>query len=249
MTNRLPRYLSYKNSGVDWLGLVPDHWVVLPSKFVIHDFISGGTPDSGNETFWTTDNRGIPWVSIGDMTKGFIIRTTEKFITELGLENKHLQILPPGTLLYSMYASIGKVALLDIPAATNQAILGIIPGPNLTRSFLAYWYMSIEDKIRQITNSNTQDNLNANKVKNIPIFLPPIPEQVNITRFLNRETARIDTLISKYKQLIELLQEKRSSLISRVVTSGLNPNILSKESGVEWIRMMPKRSNVKGEVL
>ncbi len=95
----------------------------------LHRLLSGGTPDSGNETYWSEDDKGTPWVAIGDMTKADVVRRTEKSVSPLGLSVKKLPVLPVGTLLYSIYASLGKVAVLGIEATTNQAILEIIPDP------------------------------------------------------------------------------------------------------------------------
>ncbi len=238
-------YPKYKDSGVEWQGKVPEHWIVSRLKFCINDFVAGGTPESGNATFWSTDETGIPWVAISDMSKGGIISSTEKRITEAGFASKSLRILPPPTLLYSMYASLGKVAILGISAVTNQAILGLVISEKLLdMDYLKYWLEYSEQHIAKLSSSNTQDNLNAEKVKNINLFQPIIPEQRSIANFLDRETAKIDALISKKEQLIELLQEKRAALISHAVTKGLDPSVPMKDSGVEWLGEIPEHWNI-----
>ena len=82
-------------------------------------------------------------------------------------------------------------------------------------------------------------------IGNLPALLPEAEEQTAIATFLDRETARIDALIAKKQRLIELLQEKRSALISQVVTKGLDPGVPMKDSGVEWMGEIPAHWEVK----
>ena len=146
-----------------------------------------------------------------------------------------------------MYASLGKVALLETEAAINQAILGIVPRENeVLRDYLRWWFEFMQAHVRMLSSSNTQDNLSAEKVRNMPIVLPiAIKEQHAIAGFLDRETAKIDALVARKEQLIELLQEKRTGLITRAVTRGLDPNVPMKDSGVEWLGEIPAHWEVK----
>jgi type I restriction enzyme S subunit len=140
-----------------------------------------------------------------------------------------------------MYASLGKVAVLAMPAATNQAILGVVPDDRrLEATFLRWWLESLEPHVRQFSSSNTQDNLNAETVRNMPLYLPSMFEQRKIADFLDRETERIDALVAKKEHLIELLQEKRTALISHAVTKGLDADAPMKDSGIEWLGEVPE---------
>ena len=141
-----------------------------------------------------------------------------------------------------MYASLGKVALLETEAAINQAILGIVPRENeVLRDYLRWWFEFMQAHVRMLSSSNTQDNLSAEKVRNMPIVLPiAIKEQHAIAGFLDRETAKIDALVARKERLIELLQEKRTAVITRAVTQGLDPNVPMKNSGVEWLGEVPE---------
>lgn len=233
-------YPEYKNSGVEWLGDIPVGWTLTKLKYCVQELVPGGTPDSGKDDYWSNDGNGTSWVAISDMTKGFVITNTAKRVTDEGLNSKNLRVLPPGTLLYSIYASLGKVAVLAIPAVTNQAILGIIPKSEyVVQEFLARWFQHIEPNIAQLSSSNTQDNLNTEKVKNIQIFIPTIEEQQAIAAFLDRETEKIDALIEKKQRLISLLEEKRAAIISHAVTKGLNPDGPMEDLGVEWLGEIP----------
>lgn len=233
-------YPAYKDSGVEWLGGIPAHWEVKRLKNCVERLESGGTPESDNFEYWTDDRSGIPWVAISDMTRSFNVRDTAKRLTEQGLCSKRLRVLPSGTLLYSMYASLGKVALLEIDAVVNQAILGLVTRDEyVSRAFLRWWLEFMQSHVQLLSSSNTQDNLNADKVRKMPVFVPGPAEQRAIAAFLDRETARIDALVAKKERLIELLQEKRIALITRTVTKGLDPTVPLRDSGVEWLGEIP----------
>jgi type I restriction enzyme S subunit len=96
------------------------------------------------------------------------------------------------------------------------------------------------------SNATTIDVIYSETMSNLLLAIPPLPEMAFLAGFLNRETARIDTLIAKQERLIELLQEKRQALISRAVTKGLNPDAAMKPSGVDWLGDVPAHWEVKG---
>jgi|LakMenEpi03Aug12_release.lakeMendotaPanAssembly.Ray.scaffolds.fasta_scaffold56942_7 type I restriction enzyme S subunit len=242
-----PRYPAYKPSGVEWLGEVPEHWEFKKLKHCILRLGSGGTPESSNPEFWADDDSedSIPWVAIGDMSAVSRVTSTAKSLTPFGLSSKNLEIFPSGSLLYSIYASLGKVAILGMDAAFNQAILAILPNTQcVSQPFLRCWLESLERHLEYYASSNTQANLNAAKVLSYPVSVPSLPEQRAIATFLDRETAKIDALIAEQQRLIELLQEKRQAVISHAVTKGLHPDAPMKDSGVEWLGEVPEHWTV-----
>ena len=244
---KLKPYPKYKESGVQWIGKIPESWKNFRLKHVVNEFISGGTPSSDNDKFWTQeDEDGINWVAIADMTNHEFIEETNKKITTEGLADKGLRILQKGTLIYSIFASLGKVSILKIDATTNQAILGLIPSKRIHNRFLKYYLISLEETIIALSNANTQNNLNSTIVKNIDMALPlDIKEQNFVSNFIENKLSQLNQTIEKDKQLIELLKEKRTALINHVVTKGLNPKAMMKESGIEWIGKVPEGWEVK----
>lgn len=241
---RYRTYPAYKDSGVEWLGEVPAHWVGCRLKHALAEMDSGGTPDTSNLDYWTDGDDGVPWVAIGDMSGVDVVSETSKAVSSLGIRDKGLHIFPKGTLLFSMYASLGHVAELAMPATTNQAILGMVPGSGINQSFLKRWLQFLQPYLLESASSNTQANLNAEKVRNLPFVKVNELEQTTIAAFLDRETAKLDTLIARQEKLIELLQEKRQALISHAVTKGLNPDAPMKDSGVEWLGEVPAHWDV-----
>lgn len=200
-----------------WLGAVADGIRVGRLKHVLSALRSGGTPESGNPTFWAEN--GTPWVAISDMSGTERVESTSKFVTSAGIADKRLEVLQPGTLLYSMYASLGHVSELAIPATTNQAILGLSFAGTVYRRY-AFWQLkALQPYVVESASSNTQDNLNAEKVRNLPFAIPPVAQQERIANFLDEQTARIDALIAEKERLIELLAEQRLSVSERVIAT------------------------------
>jgi type I restriction enzyme S subunit len=242
---KYPPYPRYKPSGVEWLGETPEHWEVEPLKYALSEVVSGGTPEISNESYWEYgDDPGLNWVAIVDMTRAFRIFSTERKITPAGQASKGLRIMPPGTLLYSMYASLGKVAVLEVPAAFNQAILALLPREGrLLPKYLRFWLANCEPHLELFASSNTQDNLNAAKVRQMALFTPPIDEQRAIATFLEIQTSKLDTLIAKKRELNERLAEKRTVLISQTVTRGLPPTPPARLGSILAPSSSPPASN------
>ena len=248
-------YPHYRHSGVEWLGDIPDHWGVRRLGTALAETVGGGTPDTANEAYWADeDDEGLPWVAISDMSAGGKVATTAKRITPLGRASARLRLLPAGTIIYSMYASVGAVARLGISAATNQAILGLVPEETVESSFLYWWLASVRNPVLALTRDNTQSNLNAETVRKIPLVLPSLDEQQAIAAFLDRQTERIDALVAKKRRLLERLDEYRTALITRTVTRGLPPEAARaagidpsprlKPSGVAWLGEVPEHWDV-----
>lgn len=236
-------YEEYKNSGVQWIGKVPEHWVVSRLKYFCEPLKSGGTPKSDDSRFYAAE--GTPWVAIADMSSTPLIIDTAKHLTEKGIADKNLNIFPSGTILYSIYATLGKVSELAVPACINQAVLAINPDKRYCKTYFKYCLTAQEQYVYSLSNGNTQNNLNAEKVANFYMVLPPLIEQQAIASFLDAKTKPIDDIIAKREKQIELLEEMKSAIISRAVTKGLNPSAKMKDSGIEWIGEIPDHWDVK----
>jgi type I restriction enzyme S subunit len=148
------------------------------------------------------------------MTAQPLVQRTERRVTLEGIASKHLPVGEKGTVLFAMYASVGTVSVLDTEASWNQAILGMEPVPSLAdRRFLVYWLLSLRPRLQEYFRSNTQDNLNAEQVGNLPYPVLPVAKQRVIADFLDAETARIDALIEKKRRMIELSDERFAAYV------------------------------------
>ncbi|HEC1736968.1 TPA: restriction endonuclease subunit S [Campylobacter coli] len=179
----------------------------------IAEISSGGTPSRNKKEYW--DNGTIPWVKIKDIKEKFI-STTEEFITEDGLKNSSAKLFKKGTLLYSIFATLGEVAILDIDATTNQAIAGInIKENNINSLYLMYFLRSIKDEISNKGRGVAQNNLNLSILKQIQIPLPPLKEQERIVGILDESFAKIDESIKILEQDLLNLDELMQSALQK----------------------------------
>ena len=227
-------YPAYKSSGIEWLGEIPEHWEIKPVKYV-GQFYTGWTPPTGRDEYFIGDNL---WANISDLGPK-ILEGTAKRISNKAIKESRLKISPKGSLLFSFKLSIGQVSIAGADMYTNEAI-ATFPPDNGTDVAYLYWAAPFYIPHNADENIYGAKLLNQDLIKNARIAFPPEAEQHSIAAFLDRETARIDTLIEKKQRQIELLQEKRAALISHAVTKGLNPNVKMKDSGIEWLGKIPE---------
>lgn len=162
---------------------------------------SGGTPARSNLSYW--EGGTIPWVKISDI-KGEYLQITEEFITEEGLQNSSAKIFPKGTILYTIFATLGETCILDIDAATNQAIAGItIKSDNVYREYLYYYLVSLKSAVNRLGRGVAQNNINMGILRNLPIPLPPLDEQRKIAAVLDK----VSDLIAKRRQQLDKLDK------------------------------------------
>lgn len=209
-----------KDSGIAWLGEVPEHWEVGALSYLA--FIeTGSTPDRGEPLFW---NGSIPWLKTGEINWAPIIGS-EETITEAGLKNSAAKIAMPGTLLMAMYGqgiTRGRVALLEIEASYNQACAAIRFGPRIEAEFGRYFFMAAYAHIRNSGNETSQMNLSAGLIAKIRLLVAPITEQKAIISFLNIKVNNFERLQCESEQTIALLKERRSALIAAAVTGKID---------------------------
>lgn len=220
VTKGLNHAAPMKPSGIDWLGDVPKHWKVSALRhFAV--FGTGSTPDRTNPAYW---NGAIPWVKTGEINYE-PITTTEEAITEEGLRNSACWIAPEGTLLIALYGqgdTRGRVAILNIPAAFNQACVAISPKNYLLVEYLHAYLEFAYRHIREVGNESTQMNLSTEYVRRIPIAVPPVEEQSRIVA----RVADVRELITATRLAVtnvnQRLAEYRSALISAAVTGKID---------------------------
>lgn len=168
------------------------NWVEMRLEEVCKIARSGGTPTSTNKDFYDGD---IPFLSISDMTtQGKYLTHTSNHISNLGLENSSSWIVPAHSLIYSMYASIGFVAINKIPIATSQAVLNLILKEGFDLEFMYYTLVDFQKNIAQFITTGTQGNLNAQSVKNFELKIPSLAEQIKISNFLSSIDEKIKSV-------------------------------------------------------
>ncbi|QDV56471.1 restriction endonuclease subunit S [Rosistilla oblonga] len=241
-----PAYEEYNDSGVDWLGRVPDHWDVVPLKFLVATR-GGGTPSKTNKKYW--DNGLVPWASSKDL-KVELLDDTIDHITQFAVEDDAAELVDAGSLLVvvrgMILAHTFPVVKLLVPMAINQDLKALTPKEQLDPDYLSWM---LRGSSRE-TLDRVDEAAHGTKVLRMDSWLrtlfaiPPLDEQEAISAFLDVETAKIDALVSEQRRLIELLKEKRQAVISHAVTKGLNPEAPMKPSGIPWPIEIPEHWEV-----
>ncbi|ENV70700.1 restriction endonuclease subunit S [Acinetobacter towneri] len=236
------KYAEYKDSGVDWLGEIPQKWSVWKLNHFAPIVTCGvaATPEYQDE--------GIPFLSAQnvkkkkiDLSKGYKFISTEKH-EELTRNRKPEK----GDILLSRVGTIGEGCIVDVDFEFSIFVslthLRLIQKVCVNEFFI---YLTESSYIKALHGAVTLvgggvGNLNVNDLREYKLPIPSVSEQIQIANFLDHETAKIDSLIEKQQKLIELLKEKRQAVISHAVTKGLNPDVPMKDSGVEWLGQVPE---------
>lgn len=232
-----PRYPKYKPSGVEWLGEVPEHWILKP--------------------IWTHFRR-IKRVGYGDEQLLSVYRdygVIPKSSRDDNFNNASddlsvYQLVIPGDLaINKMKAWQGSVAISEHRGIVSPAYFVYEALHSANGRYLHYLmrslryvtgYLSVSKGIR-INQWDLEPQLHSR----MPLIIPPITEQLAIAQFLDRETSKIDALVGEQRRLIELLKEKRQAVISHAVTKGLNPHAPMKPSGIEWLGDVPEHWEIR----
>ena len=206
-------------------------------KYALNGVYSGGTPTAGDESFYDED--GSPFVTIGDMSSQTPILSTKRHLSEEGCRSKNLKLVEKGTILLSMYATIGLPNILGIDTCISQAIIALYNRKYQHTRFLYWWLMHYRRMLEAEVAGSTQGNLNAERVKNIRYRFTALATQRQIADFLDRETARIDLLIEKKQRLVALLAGRQETLRDATICKGVRNNAEMKQSGVDWFGAVP----------
>ena len=232
-------YPVYKDSGVEWLGQLPELWEMKRLKFCV----SSGFQYGANIAAELTDHDLPRYIRITDMNDDGTLK--DDTFRSLAYEQAEPYLLRNKDILLARSgATVGKSFMYDKSmgiAAYAGYLIRISPHNTVNADYLyafinsnSYWQW-----INSIFIQATIQNVSAEKYANLILPVPPLDEQHAIASFLDRECARIDSLIEKKRRLLELLDEKRRAVITQAVTRGLDPNVPMKESGVEWLGEVP----------
>lgn len=236
-------YPTYRDSGVDWLGEIPEHWEVKKLSHLFSNIGSGTTPSSSNANYYIGD---IAWLQTGDLTDGFI-KETKKQISQQALEQHSvLRKYDIGSVVIAMYgATIGKLGILEVPMTTNQACCVLPKNDGVNNLFIFYILYTARKNLIAMSYGGGQPNISQDLIKKIKVAFPPLPEQQRIAGFLDNKTALIEKAIALKSQHIALLKERLQIIIQTTVTQGLNKTTPLKNTGVDWLGKIPEHWEVK----
>ena len=181
---------------------------------------SGGTPARSIAEYW--EDGTIPWVKISDI-KSKHLNQTEEMITEAGLENSSAKIFPKGTILYTIFATLGETSVLDINAATNQAIAGIsITDSRVLPDYLYYYLLSQKIHVQKIGRGVAQNNINMKLLRDFDVPLPSKEAQLNIIEQLNRVTELLFLRKQQLTKLDELIKARFVEMFGDMLLNSLD---------------------------
>ena len=232
-----------KDSGIEWIGEVPEEWGIKPIKHIFGAIGSGTTPDSSKVEYY---DGNINWLQSGDLYKKDYVYAVSKTITDLGYRSSaSLRIYQAPFLAIAMYgASIGNLAISKIDACVNQAVAVLKGEENIVR-FAKLALEISKTELIFAAQGGTQPNINQVLIKNWVIPFPSEIEIKKIADFLDKKVAQLDKIKSLLEEQIKTLEDYRKSLIYETVTKGLDKTVPLKDSGVDWIGQIPEGWGVK----
>jgi type I restriction enzyme S subunit len=243
----MKRYDSYKDSGVDWIGDIPSEWECIRLG-MLGDFSSSGIDKKSKEN--ETPVRMVNYTDLIQSRKYYPIQSGEKEYMRVTTPQSKLEEhrLKKGDMVFipssETHEDLGYSSLIDFDEddiVYSYHILRYKTKKPIYHYYKKYLinHHSVLNQFSSECKGTTRQIIGRNVFNNVRVVLPPLSEQHQIVSFLDTKTSHIDSLIEKTQQKIELLKEKRTSLINEVVTKGLNPNVEMKDSGVEWIGEIP----------
>lgn len=221
------KYAEYKDSGIVWMGNVPIHWTCERFKWLLTEKLKTSNPD----------------LPAGSISFGEVIYKNEVNLspdTKASYQEvlKDEFLINPLNLNYDLKSLRTALSKIDVVVSTGYIVLHC--DQSLDKNYVRWLLQEFDVAHMKTLGAGVRQTVNFSDIANCYFYLPDHVEQIQIANFLDHETRKIDHLIEKQQQLIELLKEKRQAVISHAVTKGLNPDVAMKDSGVEWLGEVPE---------
>lgn len=230
-------YAAHRQSGIPWLGEVPSHWEIVPLKRV-------ATYNDETLDEHTPPEQEILYVDISSVDFLSGIRAKEAMPFGVAPSRARRKVRHGDVIVSTVRTYLRAIARVVEPednlvVSTGFAV--VRPSEKLNHGFLGYLLSAgfFVDEVIARSVGVSYPAINASDLVGIKVPVPPVDEQQAIATFLDRETAKIDTLVTEQQHMIALLTEKRQAVISKAVTKGIDPNARMKDSGVEWLGKVP----------
>lgn len=239
MTNiKFKKYDKYRDSGIQWLGKIPEHWQIQPGFKLMHEA--------------KEKNAGMKRKTVLSLSYGKIRVKEEEELTGLVPESyETYQLVNEGDIIFrptdlqNDHTSL-RSGISTFDGIITSAYLNLRIKPFANNEFFNYFFRAIDNnKVIYGLGSGLRQNIDFRDFKRFNFVFPPLEEQAAIARFLDEKTAKIDAAIAKKEKMIALLNERKQIIIQNAVTKGLNPTAKMKDSGIEWIGEIPEHWQVK----
>ena len=231
-----------KDSGVEWLGEIPEEWKITKIKSIFY-VVAGATPKSEQEGNF---DGNVTWITPADYkTSDKYVSSGRRNLSIVGYESCNTTLVPAGSIVFSKRAPIGSVAIAKNELCTNQGCLSCVKKGDISEKYF-YFLMSILSKEFELLGTGTTfKEISAFSFANFRIPYPESKEQIKIADFIENKCNYIDTIINKTEISIRKYKELRESIVTKAITRGVRNNCSMKESGVEWLGRIPKNWDVK----
>ena len=220
----MKKYDSYKDSGIEWIGEIPNHWNISRYRYFYFS------------------NMGVTLLKEDVKEDGIypVYSATETDVL-FGYVDEASVILNEGDIVIPARGnSIGHIKVVTSPSTSPQTpIYSKKISQNIETNFVKYFLQGLREHLFQFDRTAIPQ-ITVNQVKNNPLVIPPPEEQIAIAHYLDRKTAEIDELIADKKRLLELYEEEKNAIINQAVTKGINPDVPMKDSGIEWLGEIPE---------
>lgn len=236
---------GYKDSGIEWIGKIPIDWKIKKIKHIATEpntlFIDGDWIESKD-----ISESGIRYLTSGNVGEGEFKRQGEGYVSEETFEKlKCLSVYPGDLMISRLNLPIGRACIVPedysiYVVAVDNVILR--PNKSYSKKYLMYIMNTngYSNEAEIISRGTTMKRISRTLLGEMKVCTPSLEEQQKIADFLDKECKRIDRITEKVEKQIEILKEYKKSLIAETVTKGLNKNVKMKDSGVEWIGMIPE---------
>lgn len=229
----MEKYDNYKDSGIEWIGEIPEHWKISRIKFYL-DYQKGKNPKELKfiETEETEVYLAMDYLR-GNPKQMLYVEDVESYVK---VDDNEILLLWDGSNAGEFVLS--KKGILS----STMAVLNL---KNIQKNFSWYYFKHFEPQLKESTIGMGVPHVNGEELKNGLIAIPPPEEQTAIANYLDRKTTEIDELIADKKRLLELYEEEKTAIINQAVTKGINPDVPLKDSGIEWLGEIPEHWGVK----
>ena len=223
----MPKYESYKYSGEEWIGDIPKHWVSQKLKHI----------------FYEKKHKSNMSLSCGAISFGRVVDKGDEKVTE-ATKKSYQEVLNgeflinPLNLNYDLISL--RIALSEINVVVSAGYIVLKEKTNLDKNYFKYLLHRYDVAYMKLLGSGVRQTISFSHISNSLLLLPPIEEQTAIANFLDEKTSKIDEAIAIKEKQIELLKERKQIIIQQAVTQGLDPTVPMKDSGVEWIGLIPE---------
>jgi len=212
---KLKPYPEYRDSGIQWIGEIPEGWEVMKVK-QFSRIVTGSTPDSGNDKYWEGD---INWVTPTDLSlRNKYIYDSKRKITKEGYTNCGTTFVKEGAIIMATRAPIGYPSIVKEKLCFNQGCKAFEIKKDFMSDYCYYYFNAYEEVLNSKGNATTFSELSTYDLASFPVLKPSKQEQLQIVEYLDKVTAKIDKTIKLIEKKIALLEEFKKSLIHHIVT-------------------------------